>query len=85
MGEVLIEQLVVYGTVFLLCFAVIFFYLRKKKRKSHVTIIKVKKAKEEGLYEPVSLHPYINLNTCIGSAACINECPEKDIFGDSGW
>jgi NAD-dependent dihydropyrimidine dehydrogenase PreA subunit len=30
---------------------------------------------------PNSLHPYIDLNTCIGSAACVAECPEKDILG----
>jgi thioredoxin reductase/NAD-dependent dihydropyrimidine dehydrogenase PreA subunit len=41
----------------------------------------VAKAKEEGMFEPVSLHPYIDLNTCIGSAACVADCPEKDILG----
>ncbi|MCW5520630.1 NAD(P)-binding domain-containing protein [Aureitalea sp. L0-47] len=45
------------------------------------TVKKVEIAKEEGLFEPVSLHPHINLNTCIGSAACVSECPEKDIIG----
>ena len=39
------------------------------------------KAKEEGMFEPVSLHPYIDLSTCIGSAACVADCPEKDILG----
>jgi len=33
------------------------------------------------MFEPVSLHPYIDLNTCIGSGACIADCPEKDILG----
>ncbi len=79
--EVLIEQIVVYGAVFLFCGLVIFFYLRKNKKKSIETVKKVEIAKEEGLFEPVSLHPYIDLNTCIGSAACVSECPEKDIIG----
>ena len=79
--EVLIEQIVIYGTVFLFCGLVIFFYLRKHKKKSIETVKKVEIAKEEGLFEPVSLHPYIDLNTCIGSAACVSECPEKDIIG----
>jgi thioredoxin reductase/NAD-dependent dihydropyrimidine dehydrogenase PreA subunit len=48
---------------------------------SKETIKKVAIAKEEGLYEPVSLYPHIDLNTCIGSAACVAECPEKDILG----
>lgn len=81
MNEVIIEEIVIYGTVFLICFNTIFFYLRKKKVKSIVVEKKVAIAKEEGLFEPVSLHPYIDLNICIGSAACIADCPEKDILG----
>ena len=81
MGEVLLEQILVYGTVLILCLVTVFFYLRKKTRKSKETVKKIAIAKEEGLYEPVSLHPYIDLNTCIGVAACINDCPEKDILG----
>jgi len=81
MGEVLLEQIIVYGSVFLLCAMTIFFYMRKKKVSSVVVEKKVAIAKEEGLFEPVSLHPYIDLNTCIGSAACVADCPEKDILG----
>ncbi len=81
MNEVFIEQLVIYGTVFLLCAMTVFFYMRKKKVKSVVVAKKVEVAKIEGLFEPVSLHPFIDLNTCIGSAACVSECPEKDILG----
>jgi thioredoxin reductase/ferredoxin len=81
MEEVIIEQISIYGTLFLLCIIVIYFYVRKKKIISKTTEKKVAIAKEEGLFEPVSLHPYIDLNTCIGSAACITDCPEKDILG----
>ena len=41
---------------------------------------KIKKAKEDGLFEPVSLHPVINDN-CIKTGACIAACPEHDILG----
>lgn len=81
MSEVLIEQIVVYGVLFLLITLTLFFYLRSKKAKSIVVEKKVAIAKEEGLFEPVSLHPYIDLNLCIGSAACVADCPEKDILG----
>ena len=57
------------------------FYLRKKNKTSKQTLEKVAIAKEEGLYEPVSLHPYIDPNVCIGSGACIKACPEQDILG----
>jgi thioredoxin reductase/NAD-dependent dihydropyrimidine dehydrogenase PreA subunit len=81
--ELLLEQIIIYGTVFIICALIVFLYLRKKKVESIRTDHKVAIAKEEGLFEPVSLHPYIDLNTCIGSAACIAECPEKDILGIS--
>ena len=79
--ELMLEEILIYGFVFLLCGIIVFFYLRKQKVTSQETERKVAKAKEEGLFEPVSLHPYIDLNTCIGSAACIADCPEKDILG----
>lgn len=81
MGEVLLEQIVIYGIVILLCIAIIFFYVKKKNGSSIEIKKKVTKAKEEGLFEPNSLHPFIDLNTCIGSAACVADCPEKDILG----
>jgi len=79
--EVMIEQILIYGTVFILCGLIIVWYLRKQKNTSDETIEKIAIAKEEGRHEPVSLHPFIDLNTCIGSAACISACPEKDILG----
>jgi len=78
---VFLEQILVYGTVIILSIITVYFYLKKQKTKSLEVQRKVVLAKEEGLFEPVSLHPYIDLNTCIGSAACISDCPEKDILG----
>ena len=81
MNQLVLEQVLVYGVVLLLCLATIFFYLHKQRRNSKEILKKVAVAKEDGLFEPISLHPYINLNTCIGSAACVADCPEKDILG----
>jgi len=81
MVEVFIEQIIIYGTVFIICALVVFFYMRKKKLKSEIIEKKVTVAKEEGVFEPVSLYPHIDLKTCIGSAACVADCPEKDILG----
>jgi len=53
----------------------------KNKLRSVQTISKTVKAKEYGLYEPVSLHPVVDLDICIGSGACITACPEHDILG----
>lgn len=79
--DLMLEEILVYGGVFALCAIIILFYLRKKKVSSQEIEKKVVVAKEEGLFEPNSLHPYIDLKTCIGSAACIADCPEKDILG----
>lgn len=53
----------------------------KNKLRSVQTISKTAIAKEYGLYEPVSLHPVVDLDICIGSGACITACPEHDILG----
>lgn len=79
--EVLIERILIYSSVFLLCLGVVIYYLRVLKRKSRVVEAKIQQAKEDGLFEPVSLHPVVDLNTCIGSGACVAACPEKDILG----
>ncbi|MCE2495986.1 MAG: ferredoxin family protein [Flavobacteriales bacterium] len=56
--------------------------MRKGKRKSAEVRDKMNKAKESGRFEPVSLHPYIDLNrcSCIGSGACVRAYPEQDIL-----
>jgi thioredoxin reductase (NADPH) len=79
--EVLIENLLIYGSVGLLCAVVVFIYLRKQIKASKVVEEKIKIAKEEGLFEPVSLHPVVDPKSCIKSGACIKACPEKDILG----
>lgn len=81
MEEVMLEQIVLYGAVFLLCAVIVLLYVRQQRKRTKETQRKVSIAKAEGLFEPVSLHPYIDLNRCIGSAACIAACPEKDILG----
>lgn len=60
---------------------IFYFYFRKNRRASIQTRTKLQKAKEWGFNEPVSLHPVIDTNSCIGSGACINACPEHDILG----
>ena len=79
--ELLLQKVIIYSIVAILCIAVIWYYLYKKRRESEIVEGKIKKAREEGLNEPVSLHPYIDVNTCIGTGACVAACPEKDIIG----
>ena len=79
--ELLLEKFVVYGLAALLCLSVIVFYLWRQKKSSQKVEEKILKAKQEGIYEPVSLHPVVDVNSCIKTGACIAACPEKDILG----
>jgi thioredoxin reductase len=79
--EVLIEYTLTAIIVALLIAFVLYAYYITKKTETKVTSLKIDKAKEYGFHEPVSLHPVINQDICIGSGACITACPENDILG----
>ena len=79
--EVLIEEVVLYGGFALISLIIVFVYLRKKKKQAKIVTVKIEKAIEDKIHEPVSLHPHVDINFCIGSGACISACPEKDILG----
>ena len=38
-------------------------------------------AREKNLHAPLSLHPVIDPDICIGSFSCLSACPEGDILG----
>jgi thioredoxin reductase (NADPH) len=79
--ELLVENILIYSLVAILCIGTVAFYLFKKRKESRIVDEKIRNAKESGLHEPVSLHPYIDVNSCIQTGACISACPEKDIIG----
>jgi len=79
--EPLIENIVIYSFAAILCITVVIIYLRKKSRESKIVDEKIRFAKEFGLHEPVSLHPHIDVNSCIQTGACISACLEHDIIG----
>ncbi len=79
--ESLIENSIAYVLAFLLIGSIFYFYIRKNKRASLQTKAKLEKAKQYGFHEPVTLHPVIDPDICIGSGACIKACPEHDILG----
>src|SRR5512139_193433 len=79
--EVLIENIAAYLIVIAFIALLFYYYINNHKKHSQATRKKIAKAKELGFNEPVSLHPVINYDICIGSAACVTACPEKDILG----
>ena len=78
---VLLEEILIYGAVGFFLVFVFYSYIRRLNRKSKVVEEKIRIAKEEGLHEPVSLHPVVDVNSCIQTGACILACPEHDILG----
>jgi len=56
--------------------AIWIWYARKKRRDHHVSVSALEDSIDAGLTEPVSLHPVINPNRCIGCGSCVAACPE---------
>jgi len=79
--EVLLENIIIYAIVFSFVGMLIYLYLCRSHTKSKKVKQKRRQAEELGFHEPVSLHPVINPDICIGSGACVTACPEHDILG----
>lgn len=56
-------------------------FLRRKKRLEEHTDQAELEALKYGLMEPISLHPVVDPDICIGSGSCIAACPEQDVLG----
>ena len=76
-----IEEVVIYGVTAILILVVLYIYIRKQKLESREVSAKIEQAKEDGVYEPVSLYPVVDQRRCIKSGACIKACPEDNILG----
>jgi len=79
--NVQLEELIIYGSVALLILIIVLIYIGKMRKQTRIVKKKIELSKLEGLYEPVSLHPVVDPNTCIQTGACVAACPEKDILG----
>ncbi len=79
--EVFLENIVSYIFVLVIAASILFFYLSNKRKNSKTVSRKIEKAIELGFHEPVTLHPVIDPEKCIGSGACVAACPERDILG----
>ncbi len=79
--EVIVENIAAYFIVIFVVTIIVYYYLKANRKNSKTVTSKIKKAKEFGFHEPVSLHPVIDAESCIGSGACVAACPEQDILG----
>ncbi|MCP5040919.1 MAG: NAD(P)-binding domain-containing protein, partial [bacterium] len=56
-------------------------YARRRAREAAQSQQILTTSIAENLMEPASLHPRLNAGRCIGSGACVNACPEKNVLG----
>ena len=67
-------NLLIYLTPLLLILGTYTFLQNQRNKRGNE---RLNEAKEAGLTEPASLHPYINLSLCCGSGSCVKACPEQ--------
>lgn len=56
---------------------IIGWYVARRRRSERAAAAAHRDAIEAGLTEPVSLHPVIDPNRCLGCGACVAACPEQ--------
>ena len=64
---------VIYGVPVAIALAL---YLRNHRTRAQVHQELLHEAIAQGLMEPPSLHPLVDVGRCIGSSACVKACPE---------
>jgi thioredoxin reductase/NAD-dependent dihydropyrimidine dehydrogenase PreA subunit len=56
-------------------------FVVRLRRREAATLEAEAEALRYGLHEPVTLHPVVDPDVCIGSGACVRACPEVDVLG----
>lgn len=58
---------------------VLLFYLRRHRKTESCARIRLEETKKSNIPEPLTLHPVIDPNKCLGSGACVRACPERSL------
>lgn len=64
-------------TYIALAVLIVALYLLRQRRRDHTNATAHADAVAQGLAEPPSLHPVVNVERCIGSGGCVHACPEN--------
>ncbi|MDH3684866.1 MAG: FAD-dependent oxidoreductase [Myxococcales bacterium] len=73
--------ILVYGTALAVVFAGYAYRRRRRAEAARQTLLQ---STESGYTEPITLHPVINPNRCLGSGACVAACPTGDVLAVIG-
>ena len=63
------------------CLALAILHLARRRRRHRKSATSLREAQERGVQIPLTLHPVIDPDICIGSLTCLKSCPEGDILG----
>jgi len=74
-------DILVYAAVGALCLAIVGGYWAAHRRSARRARTKLDENRDAGIGEPVTLHPSLDPNRCIGIGACVSACPEGEILG----
>ena len=55
------------------------FYGRRRRKREMQSRARLAETVQSGIPEPLTLHPVIDPNKCIGSSACVKACPEHSL------
>ncbi len=53
--------------------------IKAKAQEKNLAVLRAIEA--AGIAEPVSLHPVVDFNKCLGCGTCVTACPEGDVLG----
>lgn len=79
--KMIMTEQFVYAIALIVTAVVVLGYFLRHQANARRAKLKLRKSVADGLIEPVTLHPDLDPNRCIGIGSCTKACPEGDIIG----